>query len=172
MSDAITDINVITKLPLADAHVCTWFMPTSLLGQTGSGHNFKDGRCGQMLHFCIRTKWFGMIKWLRVKSLINTAATDNVIFHLSRIRFDPFSFSLGVYHWYAGFRVVNYGIRAIDHRRFVIGILVIVRLVMEDDWSPGRLVIRTIGHRTIDHRIIGHMNDRPITFRKTDTCKT
>ena len=52
------------------------------------------------------TKWYGKNgtnKISRIKSSINLAPIDNMIFHQSRFQFDAFSFPLRAYHLFVTF---------------------------------------------------------------------
>src|SRR6218665_877839 len=53
-----------------------------------------------------RTKWYGQNgtdKILQIKSSINPAPIDNMIFHHCRFHFDAFSFPLCAYHLFVNF---------------------------------------------------------------------
>src|SRR6218665_3409110 len=54
----------------------------------------------------VRTKWYGQNgtdKILQIKSSINPAPIDNMIFHHCRFHFDAFSFPLCAYHLFVNF---------------------------------------------------------------------
>ena len=88
-----------------------------VLGQNGSGQNGTDKMvCTKwytdkmVLDKMVCTKWYrqnGMAKTLRIKSSINPAPIDNMIFHQSSFYFDAFSFPLCAYHLFVTFGSLN-----------------------------------------------------------------
>ena len=84
-----------------------------VLRQNGSGQNGTDKMVwtkwytdNMVLDKMVRTKWYGQNgtdEILRIKSSINPAPIDNMIFHQSRFHFDAFNFPLCAYHLFVTF---------------------------------------------------------------------